>query len=137
MRTPDSSTIQRPTKTSLRLSGLPTTASSKRSSSKAKGATHTSMKKRKKRSSKLDRVSRTQSSGVLLTAVYHLQTTTLPPGSLGGTEVFSGDVEWSDRVEEIECNDGVAEVALESTAKVIELKEIALEPNLRDRVRVK
>ncbi|CAA7030415.1 unnamed protein product [Microthlaspi erraticum] len=52
-------------------------------------------------------------------------------------KVFSGDVEWSDRVEEIECNDGVAEVALESTAKVIELKEIALEPNLRDRVRVK
>ncbi|CAA7046715.1 unnamed protein product [Microthlaspi erraticum] len=33
----------------------PTTASSKHSSSKAKGATHTSMKKRKKRSRKLDR----------------------------------------------------------------------------------
>ncbi|CAA7046885.1 unnamed protein product [Microthlaspi erraticum] len=60
-----SSTIQRSTRTSLRLSGLPTTASSKRSSSKAKVATHIStMKKRKKRSLKLDRVSRTQSSGV-------------------------------------------------------------------------
>ncbi|CAA7027605.1 unnamed protein product [Microthlaspi erraticum] len=33
---------------------------------------------------------RTQSSGVLLMAVYHLQTTTLPPSSLGGTEAKFG-----------------------------------------------
>ncbi|CAA7048870.1 unnamed protein product [Microthlaspi erraticum] len=32
----------------------------------------------------------TQSSGVLLMAVYHLQTTTLPPSSLGGTEAKFG-----------------------------------------------
>ncbi|CAA7046884.1 unnamed protein product [Microthlaspi erraticum] len=77
LRTLGSSTIQRSTRTSLRLSGLPTTASSKRSSSKAKVATHIStMKKRKKRSLKLDRVSRTQSSGVFLMAIYHPQTTT-------------------------------------------------------------
>ncbi|CAA7045045.1 unnamed protein product [Microthlaspi erraticum] len=77
LRTPGSSTIQRSTRTSLRLFGLPTTALSKRSSSKAKEATHIStMKKRRKRSHKLDRVSRTQSSGAFLMAVYHLQTTT-------------------------------------------------------------
>ncbi|CAA7046010.1 unnamed protein product [Microthlaspi erraticum] len=33
---------------------------------------------------------RTQSSGALLMAVYHLQTTTLPPSSLGGTEAKFG-----------------------------------------------
>ncbi|CAA7028556.1 unnamed protein product [Microthlaspi erraticum] len=44
------------------------------------------MKKRKKRSSKLDRAARTRPSGASLTAVCPLQTTTLPPRSLGGTE---------------------------------------------------
>ncbi|CAA7040101.1 unnamed protein product [Microthlaspi erraticum] len=39
--------------------------------------------------SKLDRV-RNPSSGVLLMAVSHLQTTTLPPSSLGGTEAKFG-----------------------------------------------
>ncbi|CAA7050871.1 unnamed protein product [Microthlaspi erraticum] len=46
LRTLDSSTIQRPTRTSLRATGLPTTASSEHSSTKAKGATHTSTMKR-------------------------------------------------------------------------------------------
>ncbi|CAA7027813.1 unnamed protein product [Microthlaspi erraticum] len=48
--------------------GLPTTVRAS-SSTKAKGATHTSMKKKKKRSRKLDRVSRTRRVERLLMAV--------------------------------------------------------------------
>ncbi|CAA7028482.1 unnamed protein product [Microthlaspi erraticum] len=46
---------------------------------------HNSIESRQARSSEA-----TQSSGVLLMAVYHLQTTTLPPSSLGGTEAKFG-----------------------------------------------
>ncbi|CAA7043380.1 unnamed protein product [Microthlaspi erraticum] len=52
---PDSSTIQRLPRTSLRPG--PLQRFEQASSTKAKGATHTLMKKRKKRSRKLDRVS--------------------------------------------------------------------------------
>ncbi|CAA7016002.1 unnamed protein product [Microthlaspi erraticum] len=77
LRTLDSSTIQRSTRTSPRPTGPPTTASSKHSSSKAKGATHTlKMKKKKRRSRKLDRVRQSQLHGALLMAVYHHQTAT-------------------------------------------------------------
>ncbi|CAA7049965.1 unnamed protein product [Microthlaspi erraticum] len=73
----DSNTIQPSIRTSLRLSGLPTTASSEHNSTKAKEATPTlKTEEEEERSHKLDRVSRTQLSGALLMAVSHLQTTT-------------------------------------------------------------
>ncbi|CAA7049947.1 unnamed protein product [Microthlaspi erraticum] len=59
--------------------GLPTTASSEHSSTKAKEATHFEDEEERRKSHKLDRVSRKrqpQLHGVLLMAVSHLQTTT-------------------------------------------------------------
>ncbi|CAA7018044.1 unnamed protein product [Microthlaspi erraticum] len=51
----DSSMIQRPTRTTHREDGTHMASSSEPSSTKAKGATHTSMMKKKRRSRKLDR----------------------------------------------------------------------------------
>ncbi|CAA7035527.1 unnamed protein product [Microthlaspi erraticum] len=62
--------------------------------SRGEGIHRAGFRKKRKRHNSIERASSiergTQSSGVLLMAVYHLQTTTLPPSSLGGTEAKFG-----------------------------------------------